>query len=448
MAALTPQQQKEYLVQEWATVTGEAANDAILRLVASRPLNIEGKTVSLPESYKKMKFADLTDTQLHKVYNFWWKMTEGEQSQALKDAKAIVEHLVAQESCDRSTNVHSDEIIRLLFLHDSPDALPFMTERYEGMSRVRLDEAHSIGSGTWTGLADIFNNRDPDYPFNQLVQNRCVKYEDGKICRDSDGKPIMATPTNGNTYDAIFRKCSHLDPNSSNVRQRSPEWIKAQLSKVEAELRKIADNYHRSGNQDAEDTYDSWTQFCTNSPNWAYLAVTILATQFMTKWQYTLPDDAGRETGTLEKKTTSVMDKAEKYREDAKERQRKSREKRKRDSMMAKQEEASPADPMSVLTSPDTASAGSKGRSNSSRGGSSGGPISRHEEAEVAIANTVKLSAAEVSRIESLKFLAGFKGTSKKMRRNALASIVASAGLVMEDDDFVDESPPTSEDDD
>ena len=144
-----------------------------------------------------------------------------------------------------------DDLARLLHLRIDPNAAADWTSALREKSRAELDV---INSGDQAADADPYNRlaaKFNDYG-TQVYQNACIL--PGVV--SAAGTFIAATG-----MQAIADYCHSFNPSSADRPLRDGGWIWKKYKELKGQISVCFNNYHRSGNQDAENIYDEWIKF-------------------------------------------------------------------------------------------------------------------------------------------------------------------------------------------
>eukprot|EP01039_Chlorochromonas_danica_P009307 gene9307-10273_t len=266
-----------------------------LKQVTKRIVDATGKEnlYCLPKSGYD-DWEKITEVQAKKIYKLWEVLTPDERASVLEKANAMTEVASVRENM-RQDLASDNEYVRLLYLLKLPQAVIALTAIRQGMERDQLDAVHLGNEETmertepYRVLATYYNNRDPEFELNQLCKNPCIK-------RNATGEVACADPLqDGNRFQALFNDCKHIDPNSPDILERDPAWIKSHIKRVEKVLSQIAKNFTRSGQQRGFDVYSEWSvYFADKSAAWAKLAIAIFDYTEMREWCYDLPEQVAR----------------------------------------------------------------------------------------------------------------------------------------------------------
>jgi hypothetical protein len=220
-----------------------------------------------------------------KVVLEWWKMSMHKLHELLT---IIVDNTKASKDLVYVPAI--DEALK--------EAIKFFVEAYSPVvERAILDENEDRTdmSGAWKKIDDAFNDYDT---FN--YQNATIRYAkpaDGVL----GGHPIKTVPYQARSDELVGMadRCHALDPSDSSRPVRDIAWIKDLFRKLRAELSKLRQVYHKSGNMDAEDQNAEWLKFCGNVPDWAAYAFVVLEDAAMDQLGKAKPEDSQMDTGVL-----------------------------------------------------------------------------------------------------------------------------------------------------
>ncbi len=134
-----------------------------------------------------------------------------------------------------------------------PNAAADWTSALREKSRAELDVTNSgdqaADADPWNRLAVKFN----DYG-SQVYQNACIV--PGVV--SAAGTFIAVTG-----MQAIAGFCHSFNPSSADRPLRDGGWVRKKYKELKTEISICFNNYHRSGNQEAENIYDEWIKFST-----------------------------------------------------------------------------------------------------------------------------------------------------------------------------------------
>ena len=132
-----------------------------------------------------------------------------------------------------------------------PGAAADWTSALREKTRAQLDVTNSGDQSTdadpYNRLAVKFN----DYE-RYVYENACIV--PGAL---SAAGTYIATP--GMQEIAVF--CHSFNPTSAGRPDRDGGWIRTKFKELKTKISVCFNNYHRSGNQDAENIYDEWVKF-------------------------------------------------------------------------------------------------------------------------------------------------------------------------------------------
>mmetsp|Transcript_20610 Transcript_20610/g.18760 ORF Transcript_20610/g.18760 Transcript_20610/m.18760 type:complete len:265 (+) Transcript_20610:452-1246(+) len=140
-----------------------------------------------------------------------------------------------------------------------------------------------------------FNDNNSAEKFNDYnrysYKNACIIPN----ALDSIGcyKPVIG-------MESIATLCHDINPSMSGRPIRNADWLKTQYKELKTKLTVIYNNYHRSGNQDAENVYDEWVRFSTQFSNDVLTyARAILENTVLDNLGKALPNEVQMDTGAL-----------------------------------------------------------------------------------------------------------------------------------------------------
>ena len=81
------------------------------------------------------------------------------------------------------------------------------------------------------------------------------RYIDGKKVQ-----PIVAR--SDRRVASALGRCHDLEPTSTGRPPRDAGWIKKEIGSIRANVSKVREKFHQSGNQDADDLVGEWINFC------------------------------------------------------------------------------------------------------------------------------------------------------------------------------------------
>lgn len=195
-----------------------------------------------PVSYERGTWLQLTSGQQEKCLSIWSNLAENTRN----DILAIVNNWrnvseVAAAIVNPNTN--KGDLARLLHLLKDPSLTSIWSNAQTVMDRSTLDDKQGR-TDYWGVLADHFNNYE-----GNVYENVASLLEDG--AQVANPAMISAWPT-----------VKGINPQQLLRPPRDGAWIKEQLGKIKPKFTKCTDNYHKSGNQDAEDQYLEFGNFC------------------------------------------------------------------------------------------------------------------------------------------------------------------------------------------
>ena len=258
----------------------------------------------VPQSYKKWSALDAK--QRDKVKLFHNSCSNAVQSVVVSRARNFLAdelaaaELAANAATMRTENTTKSDYARAIHIYNDPRLVGFFVEAYSPVvERAILDDNQDRTdmSGGWKKIDDAFN----DY-VSYTYQNATIRYAqpidmDGVL----GGHPIKMVPYQARSDELVGMadRCHALDPSDSSRPVRDIAWIKDLYRKLRAELSKLRQSYHKSGNMDAEDQNAEWLKFCGNVPDWAAYAFVVLEDAAMDQLGKAKPDGSQLDTGVL-----------------------------------------------------------------------------------------------------------------------------------------------------
>lgn len=150
----------------------------------------------------------------------------------------------------RAPNVSADDTCRLIHIAGDPSLLGLITAAFAPLDREALDTPQDDRVDPWDGIAEAFN----DYVrFGAYFNITTMKMPDETI----KSAPRMET---------AFLVCGEWNPVDSERPPRDPSWIRRMLADLRTRFTRCRNNYHASGNQDAENDVDEFYNFCSGDP--------------------------------------------------------------------------------------------------------------------------------------------------------------------------------------
>ena len=258
----------------------------------------------VPQSYKRWSALDAK--QRDKVKLFHNSCSNAVQSVVVSRARNFLAdelaaaELAANAATMRTENTTKSDYARAIHIYNDPRLVGFFVEAYSPVvERAILDDNQDRTdmSGGWKKIDDAFN----DY-VSYTYQNATIRYAqpidmDGVL----GGHPIKMVPYQARSDELVGMadRCHALDPSDSSRPVRDIAWIKDLYRKLRAELSKLRQSYHKSGNMDAEDQNAEWLKFCGNVPDWAAYAFVVLEDAAMDQLGKAKPEDSQMDTGVL-----------------------------------------------------------------------------------------------------------------------------------------------------
>ncbi len=97
---------------------------------------------------------------------------------------------------------------------------------------------------------------------------------------------------------AIADYCHDFNPSNSDRPIRNAHWIRSKYKELKGKISVCFNNYHLSGNQDAENVYDEWIKFSSVfNADIIHYARAIFTDTEMNHIGRALPVEAQRDTG-------------------------------------------------------------------------------------------------------------------------------------------------------
>jgi len=253
------------LIGAWKDIEGPINPDFMLTVLkgkqtmktipATRTKPEEVISKKLPASYKSLN--NLNPDQLIKVLNFWESLRP-EQSDCLKEAREMMKTKQRSEDVTRSMQTTVHEFARVMELYNYPVAIPFIAKLRDSKSRQVLDANH-LGSeearnesNPYHHLLSIYLERHDTSEFNQQCVNPSVKYADNKIVMPVEINPQVNDE--GYSYTNTPIDVQNIDPRRF-IDNRTTDWLKNTMRKIEANLSDIVGKFYKSGLVDGGDLY-------------------------------------------------------------------------------------------------------------------------------------------------------------------------------------------------
>jgi hypothetical protein len=116
--------------------------------------------------------------------------------------------------------------------------------------------------------------------------------------------------------EKIASYCFDINPSMNGRPVRDGGWIRTQYRELKTKMSVCFNNYNRSGNQEAENVYDSWVNFSTTFNNDVITySRTILNDDHMDQLGRALPQEIQRDTGVVDHTTTGLKNRQERLQE-------------------------------------------------------------------------------------------------------------------------------------
>ena len=229
------------------------------------------------------KWEKLTAEQRNKVFAFWNTAIDSSvQNRIQTNARGRIAQEVEAEK-ERQAITTKNDLARLLHLRVDPSAAAQWHAALTEKSRTELD-ANDSSADPFNKLAEFFNNYE-----HFVYQNACII--PGRM--DATG---LYVPVPG--MDNIALRCHDFNPCQSNRPIRDGGWIRDKYKELKSKISACFTNYSRSGNQDAENTYDEWMKFSvTFNMDIVSYARAIMDPTVLDQMGRAMPSSAGRDTG-------------------------------------------------------------------------------------------------------------------------------------------------------
>jgi hypothetical protein len=126
-------------------------------------------------------------------------------------------------------------------------------------SRQILDDRDGVNDdgrgGAWGRLASAFNNYE-DF----VYQNVTIMY----LASGQRKEPFQPRTAD---MEGIAGQTWELDPSASTRPERNGDWIQSELRAMRKTITLIHEKFKISGNQEAENLFTEWNNFCSNVPD-------------------------------------------------------------------------------------------------------------------------------------------------------------------------------------
>ena len=196
------------------------------------------------------KWENLSVEQKNKTMAFWQKLTVDVRQRLIIQANEN-NRVEQDEENNRQAMTNKHDKARLLHLRVDPGAAADWTAALREKTRAELDVVNSsqaADADPYNRLAEKFN----DYE-NYKYQNAVILSN-----RNVNG---LYEPLPG--MEELAKFCFDINPSSPGRPIRDAGWIRTQYRDLKGKISTCFSNYHRSGNQDAENIYDEWIKFST-----------------------------------------------------------------------------------------------------------------------------------------------------------------------------------------
>lgn len=236
------------------------------------------------------KWSGLTSDQKGKVVQFWrTNLSEQTRKTLLEVArKKIIEDVNEEKERQAITTKHDKA--RILHLRVDPNAAGDWTEAMREKTRLALD-TDMPDADPWNRLAEKFNNYEA-YNYTNAVIKQNVQSPSG-----------LYVAVTG--MEAIATDCFDINPCMPGRPLRDGGWLRIQFRELKGKISQCFTNYNKSGNQEEENQYDSWTKFSKafNNDVVTYSRA-ILSDSDMNQLGRALPIGVQRDTSTVDKDDT------------------------------------------------------------------------------------------------------------------------------------------------
>eukprot|EP01036_Dinobryon_divergens_P029171 gene29171-38235_t len=256
----------------------------LLALPASDCIN----GITFWKSYKK--WESLTPEQRNKAAKYWkTSITPDVRIRLSEAARAIIVTGVAEEKT-RQAITSKDDLARLLHLRVDTNAAADWTNALREKNWAQLDVTNS---GDQAADADPYNRlaaKFNDYE-TQKYQNACIVPNHLTVAGTYISNPGM---------QAIAYYCHDFNSCIPERPIRDGYWVRSKYKELKGKLSVCFNNYHLSGNQDAENIYDEWIKFSTAfNADIIHYARALFSDTEMDQIGRALPVEAQRDTGEI-----------------------------------------------------------------------------------------------------------------------------------------------------
>lgn len=172
-----------------------------------------------------------------------------------------------------------NDICRLIHVAGDPAHTGLFTAAFQPMSRDELDRSPADRRDPWREIAARYN----DYELCQYT-NATV---------EQDGRSVAG-------LEAAYRVGQSWNPADCTRPPRDASWIRTHLGNLRKHFTKTRENFHRSGNQDAENIADEFAKFCqlgTHIGMYVLYAFVVWRDEMQSFYDRRLPQEWIREEG-------------------------------------------------------------------------------------------------------------------------------------------------------
>ena len=189
-----------------------------------------------------------------------------------------------------STNKH--DRTRLMHIFAEPRCQQDWADAYAPIQdRQILDDRDGVNDdgrgGAWGRLASAFNNYE-DF----VYQNVTIMY----LASGQRKEPFQPRTED---MEGIAGRTWELDPSASTRPERNGDWIQSELRAMRKTITIIHEKFKKSGNQEAENLFTEWNNFCSNVPDIYVYAYVLLPNNLLNNLGKVKPIETNKDTGVL-----------------------------------------------------------------------------------------------------------------------------------------------------
>ena len=221
-----------------------------------------GQHAVLAKSYAKYCW-DSMDERFRRIAVEAWLTGISEETRESIRAKFPKKAIsVPNSNGTRAVPTSINERARVLHIFCDPENRVSFTEMFQPLTRLQLDDRENRDSAVRT-IVDNYNdfivytyiNATSDYEWDVATRtNKCT------------GRANLG-------MEIAFELCHAINPQDSTKPIRSVEWFQNTFKQFRTDYTRCHENYHKSGNHDAEDIYFEFYKFCKGSTRCLHLII-------------------------------------------------------------------------------------------------------------------------------------------------------------------------------